>query len=284
MYGGSGVSPAGSPWRRSAPAALAEMLEQLDVAVPPPGAQAASSAGRDASQSAVAERLEQQHLAARALERQARRKHARVVDDDELAGELLRQLGEDAVPHLVPAAVVDEQPRRVAPGRRMLGDQLRGQVVVELVGFHPVSAVLSRRGRPSRARTREGERAVGRSGRAVAPVRPTSTRRSSAPRARSSRSRWRRPSCRRGCPDAIQDGLKEHFRPSARHLAEVRGLMNQVLRRLERLEGDLLAERHARVDDLALLVDLVASGWQSVNERLATIEEKLDQPRLRSVS
>jgi hypothetical protein len=76
-----------------------------------------------------------------------------------------------------------------------------------------------------------------------------------------------------GLPGAIQDGLKEHFRPSARHLAEVRGLMNQMLRRLERLEGDLLSERHARVDDLALLVDLVASGWQSVNERLTKIEE-----------
>jgi hypothetical protein len=87
-----------------------------------------------------------------------------------------------------------------------------------------------------------------------------------------------------GLPVAIQDGLKEHFRPSARHLAEVRGLMNQMLRRLEHLEGELLAERHARVDDLALLVDLVASGWQSVNERLAKIEESLDQPRLRSVS
>ena len=85
-------------------------------------------------------------------------------------------------------------------------------------------------------------------------------------------------------PGAIQDGLREHFRPSARHLAEVRGMMNQVLRRLEHLEGDLLAERHARVDDLALLVDLVASGWESVNERLAKIEEALDQPRLRSVS
>jgi hypothetical protein len=78
-----------------------------------------------------------------------------------------------------------------------------------------------------------------------------------------------------GLPGAIQDGLKEHFRPSARHLAEVRGLMNQMLRRLERLEGDLLSERHARVDDLALLVDLIASGWQAVNERLTKIEESL---------
>jgi hypothetical protein len=87
-----------------------------------------------------------------------------------------------------------------------------------------------------------------------------------------------------GLPVALQDGLREHFRPSQRHLAEVRGLMNQVLRRLEGLEGELGAERHARVDDLALLVDLVASGWESVDARLAKIEETLAQPRLRSVS
>jgi hypothetical protein len=79
-----------------------------------------------------------------------------------------------------------------------------------------------------------------------------------------------------GLPGAIQEGLKEHFRPSARHLAEVRGLMNQMLRRMERLETDLLAERNARVDDLALLVDLIASGWRSANERLERIEGALE--------
>ena len=78
-----------------------------------------------------------------------------------------------------------------------------------------------------------------------------------------------------GLPEAIQDGLRQHFRPSARHLAEVRGLTNQAIRRLERIEGDILAERHARVDDLALLVDLIASSWRSVEERLAKLEEGL---------
>ena len=76
-------------------------------------------------------------------------------------------------------------------------------------------------------------------------------------------------------PEAIQDGLREHFRPSARHLAEVRGTMNQVVRRLEHVEGDLLAERHARVDDLALLVDLISSGWKSVDERLGSLERSI---------
>jgi hypothetical protein len=78
-----------------------------------------------------------------------------------------------------------------------------------------------------------------------------------------------------GLPVAIQDGLREHFRPSARHLAEMRGLTNQVIRRLERIEGDILAERHARVDDLALLVELISSGWRSVDERLGRLEQSL---------
>ncbi len=77
--------------------------------------------------------------------------------------------------------------------------------------------------------------------------------------------------------DAVQDGLREQVLPVARNLAEIRGLMNQVIRRLERVEGDLLAERHARVDDLALLVDLVSSGWRSVEQRLARLEERLEQ-------
>ena len=75
--------------------------------------------------------------------------------------------------------------------------------------------------------------------------------------------------------DAVQDGLREQVLPVGRNLAEIRGLMNQLIRRLERVEGDLLAERHARVDDLALLVDLVSSGWRGVDQRLARIEERL---------
>lgn len=74
---------------------------------------------------------------------------------------------------------------------------------------------------------------------------------------------------------AVQDGLREQVLPVARHLAEVRGLLNQVIRRLERIEGDQLAERHARVDDLALLVELTASGWKSVDDRLTQLEQRL---------
>src|ERR671937_398990 len=75
---------------------------------------------------------------------------------------------------------------------------------------------------------------------------------------------------------ALQDGVREQVRPVGRNLAEIRGLSNQVIRRLERLEGDLLAERHARVDDLALLVDLISAGWKSVADQLARVERALE--------
>jgi hypothetical protein len=75
--------------------------------------------------------------------------------------------------------------------------------------------------------------------------------------------------------DAVKDGLQEQVRPVGRNLAEIRGLTNQVIRRLERVEGDLLSERHARVDDLGLLVDLITSSWKSVERRLTTLEHKL---------
>ena len=72
--------------------------------------------------------------------------------------------------------------------------------------------------------------------------------------------------------EAVEQGLRAEVLPVARHFAEVRGLMGQAIRRLERLEGELLAERNARVDDLALLVDLIASGWKGVDDRLVQLE------------
>jgi hypothetical protein len=75
--------------------------------------------------------------------------------------------------------------------------------------------------------------------------------------------------------EAVTDGLRGQVRPVGRNLAEIRGLTNQVIRRLERIEGDLLSERHARVDDLGLLVDLITSSWKSVERRMAALERVL---------
>ena len=76
---------------------------------------------------------------------------------------------------------------------------------------------------------------------------------------------------------AVQDGLRAEVLPVARHIAEVRGLSAQVIRRLERLQADVDAERRARVEDLGLLVDLIASGWKGVERRLDRLERIVDR-------
>jgi hypothetical protein len=76
---------------------------------------------------------------------------------------------------------------------------------------------------------------------------------------------------------AVREGLRTEVLPVARHIAEIHGLLNQAVRRLERLEGQLLAERKARVDDLALLVELMSSSWRSVDARLARLERQQEE-------
>ncbi len=77
--------------------------------------------------------------------------------------------------------------------------------------------------------------------------------------------------------NALHDSLRAEVLPVARHLAEVRGLSGQTIRRLERLQTDLESERKARVEDLALLVDLIASGWRGVERRLDRMDRVLDR-------
>jgi hypothetical protein len=76
---------------------------------------------------------------------------------------------------------------------------------------------------------------------------------------------------------ALQESMRTEVVPVARSLAEVRGLSGQTIRRLERLETVIEAERRARVDDLALLVDLVTSGWQAAERRLDRLERTLER-------
>ena len=141
----------------------------------------------------------------------------------------IRQLAEHVVRHLAARARVDEQPRLVAPLDRMLRDQLRRQVVVELAGIHPTRTLAS----PSMNDVRE----------------------------------------------ALRDGLREEAAPISRRLAEVKGLSNNAIRRLDGIEQTLASERDARIDDLTLLVELLTEGWRSLNARLDRIEAALEQPQ-----
>ena len=75
---------------------------------------------------------------------------------------------------------------------------------------------------------------------------------------------------------AVRDGIAREVVPVSRSLAEIRGGVNQALRRLERLEEEVLAERNARIEDLGILVDLVTSGWSGVDARLRRLESGME--------
>ena len=78
--------------------------------------------------------------------------------------------------------------------------------------------------------------------------------------------------------EALREGLREEAAPISRRLAEVKGLSNNAIRRLDGIEHTLASERDARIDDLTLLVDLLTEGWRSLNARLERIEAQLGRP------
>jgi hypothetical protein len=84
--------------------------------------------------------------------------------------------------------------------------------------------------------------------------------------------------------EALKAGLREEAAPISRRLAEVKGLSNNAIRRLENLEATIESERGARVDDLALLVELLTEGWRTMNARLDRIEAALEPAQTNVVS
>ena len=75
--------------------------------------------------------------------------------------------------------------------------------------------------------------------------------------------------------EALREALREEAAPIGRRLAEVKGLSWNTIHRLERLEQTIESERVARIDDLALIVEILTEGWRSLNARLDRIEAAL---------
>ncbi len=84
--------------------------------------------------------------------------------------------------------------------------------------------------------------------------------------------------------EALKEGLREEAAPISRRLAEVKGLSNNAIRRLENIEATIESERGARIDDLALLVELLTEGWRAMNARLERIEAALEPAKTNVVS
>lgn len=60
-------------------------------------------------------------------------------------------------------------------------------------------------------------------------------------------------------------------------LAELGSVLGELAEAVRDLKVETLAERRERVDDLAVLIDLVTTGWQRVDGRLGRLERRLER-------
>ena len=76
-----------------------------------------------------------------------------------------------------------------------------------------------------------------------------------------------------GVSSIVYEALRVEVRPVAQHVAEFGALFERMLARLEAVSTSVDDERRDRLEDVALLTELVTSGWRSVDRRLARLEK-----------
>jgi hypothetical protein len=76
-----------------------------------------------------------------------------------------------------------------------------------------------------------------------------------------------------GVGTVVYEALRVEVGPVAQHVAELGALFERMLQRLERVSHEVEDERRERAEDVALLTELVTTGWRSVDRRLARLEQ-----------
>jgi hypothetical protein len=73
----------------------------------------------------------------------------------------------------------------------------------------------------------------------------------------------------------VYEALRVEVQPVSRHMAELNALYKLISARLEDMQLEIARERNERLEDVALLSELVSEGWRSANRRLARLESML---------
>jgi predicted transcriptional regulator len=81
---------------------------------------------------------------------------------------------------------------------------------------------------------------------------------------------------RSGLPSSLRYQSLE-IRPLAERMTVVDQLLERLVEDFQNAKDELRRGRSERVEDLALLVDLITASWRTVDQRLNRIERKLDE-------
>jgi hypothetical protein len=73
----------------------------------------------------------------------------------------------------------------------------------------------------------------------------------------------------------VYEALRVEVQPVSRHMAELDALYKLISARLEDMRLAIARERNERLEDVALLSELVSEGWRSADSRLARLESML---------
>jgi len=77
-----------------------------------------------------------------------------------------------------------------------------------------------------------------------------------------------------GVGSVVYEAIRVEVRPVAEHVAEMERLFQHLIRRIHEVEA---RERSERLEDIALLTELITSGWRSVDRRLGRVERMLER-------
>lgn len=75
----------------------------------------------------------------------------------------------------------------------------------------------------------------------------------------------------------VYEALRVEVGPVAQNVQQMQTLVDGLVRSLAEIRAGVNKEREERLDDLALLTELIVTGWRTVDRRLARLERALEE-------
>ena len=80
-----------------------------------------------------------------------------------------------------------------------------------------------------------------------------------------------------GVGSIVYEAVRVEVRPVTQHMAQMQSLVDRLCETLEHVATSVDSERRERLDDLALLTELIVTGWRTMERRVAHIERLLER-------
>jgi hypothetical protein len=80
-----------------------------------------------------------------------------------------------------------------------------------------------------------------------------------------------------GVGSVVYEALRVEVRPVTDQLAQMGSIVERLLDRVAHTDVGIELERKERLDDLALITELITTGWRTVDRRLARVERMVEE-------